>query len=265
MLIAQITDTHVRRKGDLVHHMIRTARELRRAVAAINRLEPRPDYVVATGDLVDRGKRKEYRRLHAILAELAVPCFLVAGNHDDHDGLREEFAAHAYLPRRGPLHYVVESRPVRLVVLDTTRGRKPGGELDGAKLRWLDERLAEAAATPTIVAMHHPPFDVGIPPVDAHPLRGRDALAAVIAGHPQVVRLIAGHIHRAAEVPFGGSVASTAPSTAHQLVVDRAPSGAYVVRVEQPAFALHRWNGRTLTTTIVPTTEAEVPKLRAVS
>ena len=173
MLMAQITDTHVRRKGDLLHHMIHTGRELRRAVAAINSLRPRPDFVVATGDLVDRGKAKEYRRLHAILDELAVQYFLVAGNHDDPAGLRDEFREHRYLPRTGPLCYVVESRPVRLIALDTTRGRKPGGGLDAARLHWLDERLLEAPAVPTLIAMHHPPFDTGIPPVDAHPLRVR--------------------------------------------------------------------------------------------
>jgi 3',5'-cyclic AMP phosphodiesterase CpdA len=264
MLMAQITDTHVRRKGDLLHHMIHTGRELRRAVAAINLLLPRPDFVVATGDLVDRGKAKEYRRLHAILDELAVPYFLVAGNHDDPAGMRDEFREHRYLPRSGPLCYVVESRPVRLVALDTTRGRKPDGGLDTARLRWLDERLLEAPATPTLIAMHHPPFDTGIPPVDAHPLRGRDELAALVAAHPQVVRLIGGHVHRACEVPFGGTIASTAPSTAHQFIVDRGASGAYTLRVERPAYALHRWTVRTLVTSICPTTDGET-SLRAVS
>jgi Icc protein len=264
MLTAQITDTHVRRKGDLLHHMIHTGRELRRAVAAINLLVPRPEFVVATGDLVDRGKAKEYRRLHAILDGLAIPYFLVAGNHDDPARLREEFREHRYLPRAGPLCYVVESRPVRLIALDTTRDRKPGGGLDAAHLRWLDERLLEAPATPTLIAMHHPPFDTGIPPVDAHPLRGRDELAALVCAHPQVVRLIAGHVHRACEVPFGGTIASTAPSTAHQLIVDRGASGAYVLRVERPAFALHRWTGRALVTSICPTTDGET-SLRAVS
>ena len=265
MRIAQITDMHVRRKGDLLHHMIHTGRELRRAVAAINALRPLPAFVVATGDLVDRGKRKEYRRLRAILDELAMPFHVIAGNHDDADALREEFAGHAYLPRSGPLHYVVESRPVRLIALDTTRGRKPGGGLDDARLQWLDDRLLEAAATPTIVAMHHPPFDTGIGAVDREPLRGRDALRSVIASHPQVVRMIAGHVHRACDVPFGGTVASSAPSTAHQLIVDRDRAGGYTLRLEAPAFALHEWTGRALTTVVRSTAPDEEPRLRAVS
>jgi Icc protein len=166
VLIAQITDMHIRRKGDLLHHMIHTGRELRRCVAAINALPVPPAFVVATGDLVDRGKRKEYRRLHKILAGLSVPCFLVAGNHDDREGLRETFPEHHYLPRAGPLSYVVETRPVRLVALDTVRPGRAHGELDAGRLAWLDARLREAPATPTLIAMHHPPFATGAGPLD---------------------------------------------------------------------------------------------------
>ncbi|BDE06548.1 3',5'-cyclic adenosine monophosphate phosphodiesterase CpdA [Vulcanimicrobium alpinum] len=266
MLIAQITDTHVRRKGDLLHHMIHTGRELRRAVEAINALPVPPAFVVATGDLVDRGKNKEYRRLRRLLDELDAPCYLVPGNHDDADGLRAAFFDHPYLPPRGPICYVVEMRPVRMIALDTTRGRKPGGELDAARLSWLDARLREAPSVPTLIAMHHPPFDIGIGPVDAHAFRGRDELAAVIAAHPQVVRLISGHIHRACEVPFGGTIASSAPSTAHQLIIDRGESGGLTMRVEPPSFALHQWTGRALPTTIVRTADpGAAPALRVVS
>ncbi len=71
---------------------------------------------------------------------------------------------------------------------------------------------------PTLVAMHHLPFDLGIKPIDAHPLRGRKELAAIVAAHPQVVRIVGGHVHIARERDFGGTIASTAPSTSHQLV-----------------------------------------------
>lgn len=148
VLVAQITDPHVRRKGDLLHHMIHTGRELRRCVAALNARFPRPTFVVATGDLVDRGKKKEYRRLRAILAELEMPVYLLAGNHDDPDGLRDAFGDHAYLPRTGPLCYAVETRPMRLVALDSTRGRKPGGELNEQRLVGSTRRCTKRGTSP---------------------------------------------------------------------------------------------------------------------
>jgi Icc protein len=96
MLIAQITDTHIRPKGKLLHHMVHTARSLRRCVERLEALEPRPDVVIATGDLVDRGKSKEYRRLRKILERLTIPLFVIPGNHDDRDALRDAFRDHAF-------------------------------------------------------------------------------------------------------------------------------------------------------------------------
>lgn len=263
MLIAQITDTHVRRKRDLLHHMIQTGRELRRCIEILNALVPQPDFIVATGDLVDRGKVKEYRRLRAILAKLRAPLYVLPGNHDDRDGFREAFVDHTYLPRTGPLCYTIETRPVRLVALDTTRGRKPGGELDAPRLLWLDMTLGQEPQVPTLVAMHHPPFDLGIAPLDAKPLRGREAFEEIVARHGQIVRIVCGHVHCAVERPFGGTVASTAPSTSQQLAFDVGVDGGYGLHIEAPGYALHRWTGTRLETSVERT--AQTRRLRAIS
>ena len=82
-------------------------------------LDPRPDVVLATGDLVEGGKPEEYALLRLLLAPLAMPVHLIPGNHDARDALREAFADHAYLPPTGFLHYTIETLPVRLIALDT--------------------------------------------------------------------------------------------------------------------------------------------------
>jgi len=258
MTIAHISDLHVRRKGDLLHHMIHTGRELRRAVAVLNAASPRPAFVVATGDLVERGKPKEYKRLRAILADLALPVFLVPGNHDDRASLRAAFPHHTYLPRSGPLCYAVETRPLRMIALDTTTGRRGrGGEVDAERLAWLDRTLAAAPHVPTVIAMHHPPFDVGVAPVDTPPLAGRDDFARVVAAHAHVVRILCGHVHRFHGATVGGAPAFSVPSTAQQLVVEAADARPYRVRLEPPAVALHRWNGSAVVTGLVRTAETE--------
>ncbi|HTW83465.1 MAG TPA: phosphodiesterase [Candidatus Sulfotelmatobacter sp.] len=249
MLIAQITDLHVRPKGAVVHHMVPTAPYLRRALEAIDALQPRPDLVLATGDLTDRGKPKEYKRLRKLLAHASVPVFVLPGNHDDRAALRAAFADHAYLPAHGPLQWCVDAGPLRVIGLDTVRKKHPGGELDAERLSWLAERLEEAPTRPTLLAMHHPPFAIGVAPVDAHGFRGVEALAELIAAHPQVARIVCGHVHRAVTVAFAGSAASTAPSTAPQLVLDRA-GVLYGLRLEAPGFALHRWTGSRVVTEV---------------
>src|SRR5271154_5481502 len=101
MLFAQISDMHIKPPGELLYKRIDTAGFLERAVAHVNALDPRPDVVLATGDLVDSGTVEESVLLGQLLAPLAMPVHLIPGNHDARDALRAVFADHAYLPRDG--------------------------------------------------------------------------------------------------------------------------------------------------------------------
>ena len=129
MLIAQISDMHLSTPESRNEAIYGTAEHLARAVTHLNALEPRPDLVLATGDLVDRGEAGEYERLRERLEPLRMPVYLVPGNHDDRVILPRVFDRHRYLPRDGGfIQYTVEDWPVRLVALDTLiPGRAVGG------------------------------------------------------------------------------------------------------------------------------------------
>src|SRR5215475_8357402 len=161
MLIAQISDMHVKPPGELLYKRIDTAAFLERAVAHVMALDPKPDVVLATGDLVDGGKPEEYALLRRLLAALPMPVYLIPGNHDARDPMREAFPDHAYLPKSGFLQYVVEDLPVRLIALDTLVDGKGFGALCVDRLGWLEARLNESQR-PTVLFMHHPPFGCGI-------------------------------------------------------------------------------------------------------
>jgi 3',5'-cyclic AMP phosphodiesterase CpdA len=243
MLIAQITDTHISTPDSVNDRYFRTPEHLERAVAHLNRLDPRPDVVLATGDLVERGEPQEYARLRAILDRLTMPVYVVPGNHDSREHLARAFADRGYLPAHGFLHYTVEEWPVRLIGLDTHVPGEPGGRLCAERLAWLDARLAEGPARPTLVFMHHPPFVTGLQAMDAMGLEGGPALAEVIRRHPQVERVVCGHVHRPMTRRFAGTVASTSPATAHQLALVLAPARHLAVVMEPPACTLHLWLG----------------------
>src|SRR5512132_820510 len=102
MLIAQISDLHLRTDGSLMHGRIDTRAALANCVAHVNGLDPRPDLVLATGDLADLALPEDYRVLRAMLDGLAMPVYVIPGNHDDRGALRASFDDFGYLPSEGP-------------------------------------------------------------------------------------------------------------------------------------------------------------------
>jgi 3',5'-cyclic-AMP phosphodiesterase len=241
MMIAQISDPHIVLPGALLYGRVDTADFLKRAVAELNRLEPPPDVIVITGDLVDKGEPAEYDYLRRLLAPLSMPVFIIPGNHDARAELRAAFGGDGYLPPEGFLQYAVEDYPVRLVALDTLVPGEGGGELCAERLAWLDRTLAAEKRRPTAVLMHHPPFLTGIERMDRAGLRGTDAFAAIIGRHPQVERILCGHLHRAIDRRFAGTVAGTAPSTAHQIHLDIRSGAPLTMMFEPPGYQLHLW------------------------
>jgi 3',5'-cyclic AMP phosphodiesterase CpdA len=171
------------------------------------------------------------------------------GNHDDRDNLRECFPEHGYLRQWAPfVQYAIDDHALRIVALDTLIPMQGGGHLCAQRLDWLDRTLASVPDKPTVVALHHPPFVTGIGHMDRIALSGADGLAQVIARHPQVERVIAGHLHRPITVRFAGTLASTCPSPAHQVALDIALDAADNYILEPPGFQLHWWNGAALVT-----------------
>ena len=80
-LIAQITDLHIKRPGELAYEKVDTAAALTRCIDTLNALLPRPNLVVITGDLVDTPLLDEYEHLLRLLAPLELPLAVVPGNH----------------------------------------------------------------------------------------------------------------------------------------------------------------------------------------
>jgi 3',5'-cyclic AMP phosphodiesterase CpdA len=241
MILAQLTDTHIKLPGRLAYRRVDTAAHLARAVAAVNALDPQPDVVALTGDLVDFGRPEEYEHLRALLAPLRAPYLLLVGNHDERAALRAAFPEHDYLPRAGFVQYAVDRGPLRLVALDTVIPLRGDGELCAERLDWLDRTLAAAPGRPTVVMMHHPPFRTGIAHMDAQGLAGRGAFAAVIGRHPQVERIICGHLHRSIQSRVARTLASTCPATCHQVALDLRPHGRSAFVLEPPGYQLHQW------------------------
>ncbi|MGG1944105.1 phosphodiesterase [Trinickia sp. NRRL B-1857] len=244
MLLAQISDLHIKRPGALAYRRVDTAAYLERCVARLIALEPKPDALVITGDLVDLGTLVEYEALKKLLAPLTMPVYLLVGNHDERQALRAVFADHAYLHTGGEfVHYAVDVGPLRLIALDSQMPRQGGGHLCETRLAWLDAQLAASQGKPVVLALHHPPFVSGIGHMDRQRLDPASAeqLAAIVSRYPNVERVICGHVHRPIFTRFAGTIAAAVPAPAHQVALDLRKDAPSAFRLEPPAFALHQY------------------------
>lgn len=243
MILAHITDTHVRPRGLPAYRVVETNMLVERAVEALRALEPRPAALIVSGDLTDNGLVAEYEELARLLGRTGLPAYVVPGNHDRRENLKAVLAGFPGVSDDPDfVQFVVDDHPVRLVFLDTVVPGAGHGELCDRRLAFLSDALARRPDQPTIVVMHHPPFRCGIAHMDAiRLLAGEEAFRRIIAGNPQVERILCGHHHRPIHLRYAGTVATCSPGVAHQVVLDLTAEGAAFFVMEPATFQLHQW------------------------
>lgn len=229
IVLVQLSDPHLR-----VDEPQRAA-QFAAAIQRVVELEPQPVAVLVTGDIADHGVREAYESARDLLAAITVPVHVIPGNHDDRTTMREVLGS----PGAGDeqIRFAIEAGPVRVIACDTILPGKVEGDLDMA---WLAERLDDAPDSPTIVALHHPPVDLGTDAMDAYgmPAATQAAFAALMERSPQVLAVVGGHVHRASTAMVGGRPFVSAPSVNFQLSLDLA-GDSLEVNDEPPGFLIH--------------------------
>ncbi|HWX08084.1 MAG TPA: phosphodiesterase [Bradyrhizobium sp.] len=240
VLIAQISDLHIKPPGSLAYGRVDTAAALERCVAALNELRPKPDLVVISGDLADTPSAEEYAHLKRLLEPLDLPFVGIPGNHDSRELMRAALPQ-AYAFASGPLNQHVATGGLDLVLLDSSVPGKPHGELDAPTLQWLEATLASAPDRPALLFLHHPPFETGIWHMDRQNLRNAAELEPMVRRHPRARLIATGHIHRATLAMFAGVATTICPAPNHAVDLDLAQLREPSFKVEPPAFHLHCW------------------------
>ena len=262
MLIAQITDLHL--GFDPGNPDEYNRRRLDRTLATLAAMAPRPDLVLATGDIADNGDDAiSYRRFREAISGLPFAVWPAMGNHDSREAYLAEFPETPSAD--GFIQYAIEDFPVRILVLDTLEIGRHGGGFCEVRAAWLGARLAEAPTRPTMIVLHHPPIATGLSWMTENPeaewvLR----LRAIIEAQDNIVAMVAGHLHRPIVTRWAGTALAVCPSTAPLVALDmewmdpEAPDERAMIVADQPYFALHYWNGRELITHFDTAEEHEV-------
>jgi 3',5'-cyclic AMP phosphodiesterase CpdA len=249
LLIAQITDTHIGfdRDNPDEYNMVRLKAVLGRLIDGPNR----PDLLLLTGDLTEFGDAESYVRLAEAVSVCPFPVHAMVGNHDEREPLLAGFPQTPVTD--GFVQYALEGRGLRVLVLDTLEPGRHGGAFCEIRAAWLDAQLRAQPDTPTLIAMHHPPFESGIAWLDSD---ARESwirrFAATVAGHGQVRAIVSGHLHRTIHTSWNGVQLTVCSSSAPTVGLDLRsidadrPDGRAMIVDELPGYALHRWDGAQL-------------------
>jgi len=240
MIIAQISDTHIALDTpDAGQRM----RDFASTIADINALEPAPDVIIHTGDIVHNGRADEYAEAVAILSKARAPVYVMVGNKDDRGNLRKAFSGCGYLaPESDFIDYVVEDFPVRLIALDTLSPGSNKGDFCAERISRLIDMIDAETTKPIAVFTHHPPFEVPVGPDPLHfdapemMMRLRQALQR----SGRVVGVFSGHVHRFTLGTVGDIPASVVTAVATTL-----RKGEYPAEAEsRPLYHLHRFDSK---------------------
>ena len=238
MIIAQISDTHIALDTPDAD---RRLRDFALTIADINTLDPAPDVIVHTGDIVHNGRADEYAEAVTILGKARAPVYVLAGNKDSRANLRSAFSAGGYLaPGSAFIDYAVEDFPVRLIALDTVSSASNRGDFCAERITRLLDLIDAEATKPIAVFAHHPPFEV---PVGPDPINFETAeimarLRQALQHTGRVIAVFSGHVHRSTAGHVGAIRSQVMPSVATTL-----RRGEYPAHMRsRPVYYIHRFD-----------------------
>jgi 3',5'-cyclic AMP phosphodiesterase CpdA len=212
----------------------------------------RPEAIIFTGDLADKGEPDAYEKLRSIVepaaARLGAEVIWVMGNHDE----RASFRRHLFgeVPTTNPIDRVYDVGGLRIITLDSTVPGSHWGVVTPSQLDWLAEELSVDAPHGTILAMHHPPLPSVLDLATLVELREQSALAEVLDGS-DVRSILAGHLHYSSTGVFAGIPVSVASATCYTQDLN-VPVGGTRGRDGARAFNLVHVYSNTVLHSVVP-------------
>ncbi len=194
-----LTDLHVGEPSVEDKHLYSdTTATLRAILADIGKLQPKPKFIIASGDLTNRGDVDSYKHLKALFDEAAldIPVLFGLGNHDTREGFYQGLLGRTDNLDAPYFHdQVIDG--IHVIVLDSSTPKKVGGTIESEQFAWLAEALDRNPELPKIIAVHHAPALDQIETMEWESISFADTarLKDALAGRKNVIGMFCGHIH----------------------------------------------------------------------
>lgn len=214
--LLHLSDPHLLGGPDPLYGVVDSEARLRQLFDEVRVSGARPEAVIFTGDLADKGEAGAYKKLRAIVdpacQAMGAEVIWAMGNHDNRanfrQGLLDEPGSDAPVDKS----YFING--LRVITLDTSVPGFHHGELSESQLDWLARELDTPAPDGTILALHHPPVPSVLDLSVLVELRDQARLAAVVR-NSDVRTILAGHLHYSTTASFAGIPVSVASASCY--------------------------------------------------
>ena len=175
--------------------------QLETLIERINTLEIEVDFVMHTGDIVDRpASIEDYVAVRELLANLRFPLHILPGNHDDPEMFQRGFLQRSDAELTPHCDERFDAGGVEVVLLDSVA--PPDVEVEGSgflaaeQLAWLDGICSSDDTRPLVIGTHHHVLPIGVGNLDAMRVLNGEAAHELFKGARHRLRgVFYGHIH----------------------------------------------------------------------
>ena len=214
--LLHLSDPHLMGGPDPLYGAVDSEARLIQLFDEVKASGARPEAVIFTGDLADKGDPEAYVKLRAIVdpacEDMGAEVIWAMGNHDNRahfrEGLLDEPGSDA------PVDNSYFINGLRVITLDTSVPGFHHGELSDPQLEWLSRELETPAPDGTILALHHPPVPSVLDLSVLVELRDQASLADVVRDS-DVRTILAGHLHYSTTATFAGIPVSVASASCY--------------------------------------------------
>jgi 3',5'-cyclic AMP phosphodiesterase CpdA len=214
--LLHLSDPHLMGGPDPLYGVVDSEARLIQLFDEVIASGARPEAVIFTGDLADKGDPEAYCKLRAIVEpackELGAEVIWAMGNHDNRanfrTGLLDEPGHDAPVDKS----YFING--LRVITMDTSVPGFHHGELSSDQLEWLTRQLDTPAPDGTVLALHHPPVPSVLDLSVLVELRDQASLESVVR-NSDVRTILAGHLHYSTTASFAGIPVSVASASCY--------------------------------------------------
>lgn len=209
--LLQLSDTHLFANPGNCLKGVNTAASLQRVLEHLKPEHQKPDLVLLTGDLAEKGEAKAYQNLLKFMERFNCPIYALPGNHDDRTTMQLALADSKISMQKsiviGDWHFIL---------LDSLWPQRNAGLLSDDELEFARVALAQYADKNICLAIHHHVQPVG-GLMDTMILTNAEQLLALITATPNVRVVINGHVHQEFAKTISGVQYLGLPSTCYQI------------------------------------------------